>query len=172
MVAQFRGVSSTCIRENGTLIIGPDTKHISLITKPRYVNSDYAISNAMKRMKNLKEIVLSYDIACQYCKNFVSRLKASPFLHLTDAEILFLIPKFHLAGHKEECRFQYSFNHAKGVGRTDGEGIERLWSHHNPLSGSTSKMNRGFRLDTINLHLEDWNLGKMRRMGNILISIY
>lgn len=119
----------------------------------------------MKGMKGLKEIVISYDIACQFSKNFKSRFNTSEFLHLPDSEIRFLIPKFHLVGHKEACQHKYSFNYVKGVGRTDGEGIERFWSPHNHLSGSTSKMASGFRLDTLNMHFQDWNLRKSFKMG-------
>ncbi|CAG8514381.1 11061_t:CDS:2 [Acaulospora colombiana] len=51
------------------------------------------------------------------------------------------------------------------AGRTDGEAIERTWSTHNHLSGSTSKMTPGFRLDTLELHFSDWNIQKTRKMG-------
>lgn len=132
------------------------------------MNSDYAISNALSKLPALKEIVLSYDIACQYSKQFFNRFANSQTLQLPDTQITFLVPKFHLPAHKEDCRFQYSFNYAKGVGRTDGEGIERFWSPHNWLSGSTSKMTHLSRMDTLNLHFSDWNMRKARRMGTYL----
>ncbi|KIM19515.1 hypothetical protein M408DRAFT_31155 [Serendipita vermifera MAFF 305830] len=130
---------------------------VNLFKGERYVNSDYAISNALSRLPNLKEIVLSYDIACQYSKQFFSRIDRSPLLRQPNARLTFLVPKFHLPAHKEECRFQYSFNYAKGVGRTDGEAIERFWSPHNRLSGSTSKMTPNYRMDTLNSNFYDWN---------------
>jgi hypothetical protein len=126
----------------------------------------------MENIKNLKELVVSYDIACQYSKNFYTRFNTSPFLNLPDYDIKFMINKFHLPGHKEDCRYPYSFNYVKGVGRTDGEGIERFWSTHNHLSGSTSRMAPGFRLDTLNLHFMDWNFRKARRMGECLLLVF
>jgi hypothetical protein len=133
------------------------------------VNSDYAISSALTNYSNLSEIVLSYDIACQYSVNFAERFRTSSSLDVPDVKITFLVPKFHLAAHKEDCRFRYSFNHQHGVGRTDGEGIERFWSTHNFLSGSTSKMSAEFRIDTLNLHFSNWNRRKSHQMCRLFL---
>jgi hypothetical protein len=118
-------------------------------------------------MKGLKEIVLSYDIACQYSRNIQQRFEASPELEMPNCQILYAIPKFHLPAHVESCRYYYSFNYMKYVGRTDGEAIERLWSCHNFLSGSTSRMTPEGRLDTLNAHFADWNWRKLCRMGRL-----
>jgi len=130
-----------------------------------YVNSDYGISTACSMLPRLKDIMISYDIACQYSKHFIDRILNCDLLALPTAQIRWLIPKFHLPAHQEGCRHLYSFNYAKGVGRTDGEAIERFWSPHNYLSGSTSKMTYDFRMDTLNLHFSDWNMRKSRHMG-------
>jgi hypothetical protein len=127
------------------------------LTGFRYVNSDYGISSAMKNMRNIREIVLSYDIACQYSRHFNDRFAASPQLEVPGCCIIFAVPKFHLPAHKEDCRYVYSFNYLKNVGRTDGEAIERFWSPHNHLSGSTSRMTPEGQLDTLNAHFSDWN---------------
>jgi len=121
-------------------------------------------------MIGICEVILSYDIACQYMRNFQTRFQQIPAilllpLHLT---IIFLIPKFHLPVHKETCRYSYSFNYAKKVGRTDGEAIERFWGSHNHLSGSTMRMTPGSRMDTLNLHFNDWNWRKTCKMGGPL----
>jgi hypothetical protein len=129
------------------------------------MNSDFALSSAFSRMKNIEEIVLSYDIACQYSINWENRFHGSTFLEKPPAEVYFLIPKFHLLCHKDKCRYEYSFKYNRNVGWTDGEAIERFWSPHNHLSSSTSKMLAGFRLDTLNSHFADWNLRKTRKMG-------
>lgn len=116
-------------------------------------------------LPRLKDIIISYDIACQYSKHFLNRFINCNLLTLPTADIHWLIPKFHLPAHQEDCRHLYSFNYMKGVGRTDGEAIERFWSPHNYLSGSTSKMTYDFRMDTLNLHFSDWNMRKARHMG-------
>jgi Kyakuja-Dileera-Zisupton transposase len=120
-------------------------------------------------MVGIADVVLSYDIACQYSRNFRSRFLLWPAILLLPPHlsILFLIPKFHLPVHKEECRYNYSFNYTKKVGRTDGEAIERFWGTHNHLSGSTMKMTPGSRLDTLNFHFNDWNWRKSCKMGKM-----
>ncbi|KIM27650.1 hypothetical protein M408DRAFT_24310 [Serendipita vermifera MAFF 305830] len=145
---------------------------VNLYKGERYVNSDFAISHILQSIVGIAEVLLSYDIACQYSRNFSKRFDEFPMillipLHLT---ILFLIPKFHLPVHKEECRYNYSFNYTKKVGRTDGEAIERFWSTHNHLSGSTMRMTPGSRLDTLNFHFNDWNWRKCCKMGSTLIA--
>jgi hypothetical protein len=136
-----------------------------MLTRHRYVNTDYGISSALKEMSGLQEIVLSYDIACQYSRRFPDRFAASPFLEMPRCLLLWAVPKFHLPAHREECRYSLSFNYLKHVGRTDGEAIERLWSGHNFLSGSTMRMSPEARLDTLNAHFADWNWRKLCSMG-------
>jgi hypothetical protein len=116
-------------------------------------------------MQGLQEIVFSYDIACQYSRRFFDRFRASPALSAPNCALIFAIPKFHLPAHKEDCRYFYSFNYLKNVGRTDGEAIERFWSRHNFLSGSTMRMAPEARLDTLDSHFADWNWQKALRMG-------
>jgi hypothetical protein len=141
------------------------------LEKYSYVNSDYGISSAMKGMKNLQEIILSYDIACQYSHRFLERFMASPYLQLPACPISFAIPKFHLPAHKDGCCYFYSFNYMKKVGRTDGEAIERFWSRHNYLSGSTSRMTPEGRLDALNTHFADWNWRKLCNMSRFSAQI-
>lgn len=119
-------------------------------------------------MSKIKEVILSYDIACQYQRNFHTRFANSPFLHRPDISLIFLIPKFHLPAHKIDCHYQYSFNYERNVGRTDGEAIERFWSTHNFLSGSTMRMTPGSRADTLNFHFNDWNWKKTCKMGEFI----
>jgi hypothetical protein len=116
-------------------------------------------------MQHLQQIIITYDIACQYEKKIKTRFEGNKDFLKLPSDYKFLIPKFHLTSHKEECQVKYSLNYYKGVGRSDGEGLERFWSPHNHLSSSTSKMTPGFRLDTLNLHFTDWNMCKSNNMG-------
>jgi hypothetical protein len=106
-------------------------------------------------MRSLKEAIISYDIACQYLRKFEEHFAASPALEMPHCSLIFAVPKFHLPAHKDACRYFDSFNYLKKVGRTDGEAIERFWSHHNFLSGSTRRMSPEARLDTLNAHFYD-----------------
>ncbi|KAJ7844576.1 hypothetical protein B0H13DRAFT_1908834 [Mycena leptocephala] len=48
-----------------------------------------------------------------------------------------------------KCHGPYSFNYTKGVGRTDGEGVERNWSWLNRAARFISVMGPGSRDDTL-----------------------
>ena len=126
----------------------------------------------------IKTFVVSYDVACQWYKKFVSRMaEAFPStwrINTRDVDIHFLVPKFHLPAHIEMCQQSFSFNYARFVGQTDGEAPERGWSDLNGLAYSTREMGPGACQDTIEDHLGDWNWKKIITMGklNRLILFY
>jgi hypothetical protein len=99
----------------------------------------------------LLALVVSYDIACQWGRNFWERAKKMPpEMQLPDwVQIIFKVPKFHLPLHVKKCHGPYSFNYMKGVGRTDGEGIERNWSWLNRAARFISVMGPGSHDDTL-----------------------
>ncbi|KAJ7368623.1 hypothetical protein DFH08DRAFT_796508 [Mycena albidolilacea] len=71
-------------------------------------------------------------------------------MHLPDwVQIIFKVPKFHLPPHIKKCYSPYSFNYTKGVGRTDGEGVECDWSWLNLMARSVLAMGPGAQEDTI-----------------------
>jgi hypothetical protein len=76
-------------------------------------------------------------------------------LDLSKILVRFVIPKFHLPAHVQACQAPLSFNFCMGVGRTDGEGIERDWSMINPVTYSTREMTLGHRADTLDDHWGD-----------------
>ncbi len=88
------------------------------------------------------DLVISYDIACQWHKNFFTQMSRYPeALRLSQPEqnILYLVPKFHLPAHILKCRDNFSFNFSTKVGRTDGEAPERGWAATNALAASTKR---------------------------------
>lgn len=100
----------------------------------------------------LIKLLISYDVCCQWFTNFWTRQMFLP----TPLQILLpnhalrpLVPKFHLQSHTDSCHSPYSFNYAKGVGRTDGEGVERNWDDLGAHAASTSEMTPGNRWDTL-----------------------
>jgi hypothetical protein len=116
----------------------------------------------------LCKIIGSYDIACQWGRHLQDRLETSIPRHLhppPDTEFEVFVPKFHLPAHKPQCHGPYSFNYAPGVGRTDGEGIERNWSVLNKLAPSLSMMGPGGRWDTMDDVCNYWNWLKTVNLG-------
>jgi hypothetical protein len=114
-------------------------------------------------------ICMSYDIACQWSKKFYQRMKSyAPRLHLHESTVLnFFIPKFHIWVHKKECWSTFSFNFRRWVGRTDGEGIERVWSWLNKIAYSVSMMLAGARLDTLDDFCSYNNFRKTKGLGKL-----
>ncbi|KAF6743234.1 hypothetical protein DFP72DRAFT_828383 [Ephemerocybe angulata] len=75
-----------------------------------------------------------------------------------------LVPKMHLSGHKEDCRYRYLLNYQDGAGHLHGEGIEPTWAETKQSGGSTQHMNHGHHHDTINDFHNYWNWQKVRLM--------
>ncbi|KAH9885585.1 hypothetical protein C8Q73DRAFT_795737 [Cubamyces lactineus] len=108
-------------------------------------------------------LVVSYDIACQYCKNFHKRLSedfpSDMQLDLEDMAIRWAIPKNHIGVHGPR-HSEFSLNLISNVGRMYGEGVESSWHSLNPTSMSTREMALATRHEVLNDHLGDWNWKK------------
>ncbi|KAF9504152.1 hypothetical protein BS47DRAFT_1308694, partial [Hydnum rufescens UP504] len=75
------------------------------------------------------------------------------------------LPKLHALAHKSECSVLYSLNFTPGVGRMDGEGIEREWAEINIAGNSTKEMSEGACHDTLDNLLGDKNFRKEIGLG-------
>jgi len=75
--------------------------------------------------------ILSCDRACSLSVNFVKRVKTefadNSGLHDIAANLEWAIPKMHIHGHTENCQYKFHLAFTDGVGRTDGESVERGW---------------------------------------------
>ncbi|KAK0211960.1 hypothetical protein IW262DRAFT_1301412 [Armillaria fumosa] len=140
----------------------------------RYLNMDYFILSTLT-CDTPPDLVISYDIACQWHKNFFIRMGKYPTqlrLHQIESNILYLVPKFHLPAHILKCRNDFSFNFSAKVGRTDGEAPERGWAATNALANSTKEMGPGSRRDTLDDHFGDYNWRKIIILASIICEKY
>ncbi|KAJ7053016.1 hypothetical protein C8F01DRAFT_955086, partial [Mycena amicta] len=138
----------------------------------RYSNMDWIFLSAVNGSK-VKQLIVSYDIACQWKLHLLGRadiIAASPAIvtNLANYLLKFGLPVWHAEAHEEKCRAAHSLMHAVGVGRTDGESIERLWALLNPSSYSTKEMGEGNRQDTIEDKLDYLNFSKNVGQGQTL----
>ncbi|KAF5375506.1 hypothetical protein D9615_009182 [Tricholomella constricta] len=121
----------------------------------RYVNMDYLFWSSLEDSDQV-ELVVSYDIVCQWSVKIWQRYKKYRRWTQYDENgqrfMIFLIPKFHLPAHIMACQTVFSFNFNTHVGRTDGEAPER-----------------GSRQDTLDDHFGDWNWKKTVLMGISLL---
>ncbi|KAJ7149380.1 hypothetical protein C8R43DRAFT_887926 [Mycena crocata] len=140
----------------------------------RYANMDYVLLSALIGVTVLC-LAISYDIACQWKVNLAKRAKkiaeTTPITtRLDDFEIQFALPVWHAVAHEVSCQTQNSLSYALGVGRTDGEGIERTWAVLNPIAYSTKEMGDGARKDAIENKVDHLNFEKNIRQGTLHIS--
>ncbi|KAF7440215.1 hypothetical protein PC9H_000559 [Pleurotus ostreatus] len=137
----------------------------------RYANTDFIVLSTLKNNPFVR-LVLSYDICCQWSRNFRDRMANIPESMCLSDEALdrvsYVIPKFHLYGHGSKCQTTYSLSYIPWSAETDGEDPERWWAHINPVSMSTKIMGPGSRMDTIDDHAAAWNWRKIVDLGNSL----
>ncbi|KAJ7030565.1 hypothetical protein C8F04DRAFT_1263687 [Mycena alexandri] len=150
-----------CVRPNG---LG------DLQKGERYANMDFIAMSAVAGFDGM-ELTFSYDIACQWGKNLRERVKKLPEdLRLDFEAILFQtgLPVWHASSHEAECTNMNSLSFLPGVGKTDGEGIERLWAELNAFAYHTKQMGLGHRADSLEDKINYHNFMKNLGLGDIL----
>ncbi|KZP14615.1 hypothetical protein FIBSPDRAFT_979972 [Athelia psychrophila] len=120
----------------------------------RRYNIDFILACSIMYISAFMSLILSYDIACQYLKNFWTHMRDPKFPSALTPKthpnnLSGKIPKFHFDAHGKKDHAQYSFHYTKGVGKVDGEGIERNWSEIKPAAAQTIEMGPGARRDVI-----------------------
>ena len=135
-----------------------------------YANTDYVVVSSTRHNLDTKKVA-SYDIMCQWSKNLRLRLKDFPLEgaeRLDDQIVARVVPKFHLAAHKEDCRASYSLNYEPGVGRSDMEGPERTWFGLQG-GGSTKDQGPGYWSDAMDDKFGHWNWSKLVWLGKLVV---
>ncbi|KIJ30662.1 hypothetical protein M422DRAFT_186794, partial [Sphaerobolus stellatus SS14] len=148
-------ISISCIRSGAFCI----NETVDLAKGERFVNFDFALCKVLKNIisSGLKQVVISYDVACKFHIHFNKCIRHQDWRLLSEdelerleqIEIVWLVPKFHLAAHIEGCADRFSFNWTKLVGRTCGETVESNWARLNGLATSTREMGFGQRRDVL-----------------------
>jgi len=104
---------------------------------------------------------------CQWLKNLQKQLLEFPLdgaESLDDKIVARVVPKFHLAAHRQECHADYSLNYEPGAGQRDMEGPERTWFGLQG-GGSTKDQGPGYWSDAMDDKLSHWNWSKLVRLG-------
>ncbi|KAJ7448474.1 hypothetical protein B0H11DRAFT_1744214 [Mycena galericulata] len=155
-----------CVRPNG---LG------DLQKGERYANMDFIVMAAVAGL-TLMMLTISYDIACQWRKNLEARMEKLPpkiQLDLSAIELHTGLPVWHASSHELECSNKNSLSFLAGVGKSDGEGVERTWAVLNPAAFHTKEMGYGNRADAledkIDSHNFQKNLGQARAIRRKLV---
>ncbi|KAF7288121.1 hypothetical protein HMN09_01426400 [Mycena chlorophos] len=137
----------------------------------RFGNVDWVFLSILRHLELQLRFLISYDIACQWCKRLFERVDALPFqlsLVLVSTLFRFVVPKLHILGHIAKCQAEFSLNYTPGSGQADGESIERAWSNIGACGANTRVCGPGARADQLDDHFGFWNWGKMITLGDTL----
>ena len=88
------------------------------------------------------------------------------------AHLIPAIPKLHKPMHMQANHEVFSLNFILGVGKSDLETPERVWSAHNGLGNSTETQGPGGHHDVLDDHFGFWNWLKYVGLGKTLMTKY
>ncbi|KAL1671091.1 hypothetical protein EV122DRAFT_227124 [Schizophyllum commune] len=136
----------------------------------RYANMDYIFWSALVG-ELVDNVMVTYDIGCQWKVNLKKRLDDMPdHLRRTGSRLAIdvRLPVWHGNVHELSCRTANSVRYAKGAGKPDGEGPERIWAGMNNIAYATKEMGAGVREDTIERYTGHHNMQKNAAFGPTL----
>ncbi|KAL1699668.1 hypothetical protein EV121DRAFT_283940 [Schizophyllum commune] len=140
----------------------------------RYANMDYIFWSSVKG-EQVSRVMLTYDIGCQWKKGLLARVQKLPAAiqpkataHLPAFEVDVRLPVWHGNVHDIACRSANSVRYARGAGKPDGEGPERIWSQMNSMATATKEMGEGVRDGVIEHWTAHHNVQKNVGQGSVL----
>lgn len=103
-------------------------------------------------MKGILQLLLLYDIMCQYGVHLVERFGDSyGYLNLPSGlKIAQAIGVWHVGGHKDDCFPMFHPLFIPGVGYIDGEILETVWASLNAKFRNARSMGLGAREEFLN----------------------
>ncbi|PPR08116.1 hypothetical protein CVT24_010770 [Panaeolus cyanescens] len=128
----------------------------------KYCNMDYIIFSAVAGLCLLR-LVITYDIACQWSRNYRTRMKTLPTnLHLSEkVSTRVAIPSWHINAHGKSCQQRFHVGYLDGVGRLCGDEVEQTWWTTNTLGASVREMGPAGRHETMGDHWNAFNFQKI-----------
>ncbi|KAF7301155.1 CxC2 domain-containing protein [Mycena indigotica] len=139
----------------------------------RYANVDWIVACTLW-MEKLLSYGFAYDIICQWMVNFFQRIEkirkgnadtSNLATEFENVDIQFGLPVWHAGAHELQCRAQLALAYLLGIGKTDGEAMERVWASLNPASWATKEMGEGARLDVLEDRIDQLNFEKNIHLG-------
>ena len=127
-------------------------------------NVDWAFLESIRttNVQSDQGVLFIYDIACQYCVHFQSRIG-----HLLPPglQVDWAIGLFHVHAHKDECFYRFASSFIPGAGIVAGEILESLWAGLNTITPATRTATLAHRAEIIDDHASDSNHRKCINMG-------
>ena len=148
-----------------------------LMNDARYVNVDYALASTLGDdiRAGVNDIVITYDIGCQWGKKLSQRLPSYSSIPPVDIESLrslrVAVPKLHIISHGSSCQANYNLAYMDKVGMTHGETVKTIWSHSGSLATWSRENGPNARHLILDDHWAGWNWRKsvgLRRCCNLV----
>jgi len=130
------------------------------------MNVDYALASTLEDdiKAGISDIVVTYDIGCQWEKNVRRRLsqyKSAPSVDIGSLNSFRVaVPKFHIINHGASCQASSNLAYMDGVAMTHGEGVETIWSHSTALATWSRENGPAARHLILDDHWAGWNWRK------------
>ena len=111
----------------------------------------------------LLRVIITYDIICQWSKNFQKCMEDFPeHMRVPNTTCVDMaILGWHINGHSDACHTNFNLSYMEGAGRTVGEDIETTWAGTNQLAPSVCEMGPAARHNTLNDQWNGWNFRKI-----------
>ena len=130
---------------------------------------DYSICQALRPFEDHNQVLIIYDICCQWLTHFRERVSESDFLEISDSlKITGAVGKWHLAAHIASCFPKWTLNFIQGAAQVDGEIMETLWSRLDEIAGLAQAMSVANHQETIDDYMNDSNWRKIVHLGEYI----
>jgi hypothetical protein len=144
-------------------------KFISLKHGERLAYAVWVLNRILSDKEQLKEnnsiVYVMYDVACTLFKH----LKSIGRFEILE-NINLCLPTFHSYGHKVSCQIIFGPRRCKGIGLSDGETMERLWSYLRRYSRMTKEMRPSHRIDVLTSALVYYGILRKENLGSLILT--
>jgi hypothetical protein len=170
MFAMFdeSGIFLTACRHGFVLLVCDMIQSGELLVSlvPALIQSDRIIPDSAKYPLAMVDKLLSVyssKIACRYdigCVFQTTLHNSSLGSRATAQQFRLAVGAFHGHAHNRGCQLQWHPLYVKGMGRSEGEGCERIFSSSNAVARGTRHASRFHRHQAIEEHFRFWDEDK------------
>ncbi|KAG2152785.1 hypothetical protein DEU56DRAFT_868810 [Suillus clintonianus] len=111
----------------------------------------------------------AYDIGCAFSKTLTN---SSLGTQARELDFRLMVGAFHGHAHNRKCQLDWHPMYIPGIGHTEGEGCEHVFSSSNELARSTRHATPFHRRQTIEEHFSFWDADKYAALSTFLWNHY
>ena len=119
--------------------------------------------------KNSQSFTILYDIACSLHAHVMNNRSSINFIN---SKLNWGVSIFHAYAHSMKCQLKYHPRIQEGIGLTDGESLERIWSYLGRFVSNTKHMRPAHRLDILSLAIEHISKRMITNLGNFIYKLF